>query len=245
MILGTSTLYSEFSEIKFFISSKTGGVSPAPYFLNMSFHVNDSDENVLRNRQIFYDAVKISKENIAFQSQIHSATVKIADTPGIYSDCDALITDKKNIFLTVSIADCVPIFLYDRVNHVVAAIHSGWQGSSKKIVLKTIDQMSIKYGTNSENIFAHIGYSAGACCYEVGSDVAEIFGEGFIIPKSADKFHLDLKKFNKNLLFSAGVPDKQIEVSKFCTICNPNFLHSYRRDGKKSGRMMGIIGMTD
>ena len=245
MILGTSTLFSEFSEIKFFISSKTGGVSPAPYFLNMSFSVNDSEENVNRNRKIFFDAVKVKQENIAFPRQIHSDTIKIADKPGIYPDCDALITDKNNIFLAISVADCVPIFLYDRANHVVAAVHSGWQGSSKKILLKTLEEMSEKYGTKPKNIFAHIGFSAGSCCYEVGKDVAAYFDTDFLVRKNDDKFFLDLKKFNRSLLLSFSVPAEQIETNEFCTVCNPSFLHSYRRDGKESGRMMGIIGMID
>jgi YfiH family protein len=209
----------------------------------MSFNVGDDEKNVHQNRQIFYDAVKVSKNSIAFPRQVHSDIIKIIKEPGIYQDCDALITDQKNIYLAISVADCVPIFLYDKANKIVSAIHSGWQGSSKKIVTKTLDIMVSKLNTHPENIYAHIGYSAGVCCYEVGKDVADYFDTKFALPINSGKYLLDLKKFNRSLLLSSGIPDDQIETSEFCTICYPNFLHSYRRDGIKSGRMMGLIGM--
>lgn len=244
MIIGTSSLLSKFSEIKIFISSKPGGVSAPPYNLNMSFSVGDDENNVRQNRQLFFDAIKINQKDIAFPKQIHSDIIKIADKPGRYNECDGLITHKSNIFLAISVADCVPIFLYDTVNHCIAAIHSGWKGSSKKILAKAIEMMAKSYNTEPGNIFAFIGYSAGACCYEIGKDVAGFFDAQFLVQKGDNKFLLDLKNFNRSLLLSSGIPEGQIEVSEFCTVCNPNFLHSYRRDGIKSGRMMGIIGLV-
>ncbi|MBK6536499.1 MAG: laccase domain-containing protein [Ignavibacteria bacterium] len=34
-----------------------------------------------------------------------------------------------------------------------------------------------------------------------------------------------------------------MEVSELCTFTEKDLLHSYRRDGVKSGRMFGVIGM--
>ncbi len=243
MILGTSTLFAAFNDLKFFMSAKTGGFSAPPYYLNMSFNVGDDEVTVKKNRQIFYNAIKISEQQIAQPRQVHSDVAKIADEPGYYDNCDALITNKKDLFLSISVADCVPVFLYDSKNKVIAAVHSGWQGSEKRILTKTLELMKQDFGCKTCNIFAHIGYSAGSCCYEVGTEVAQKFPESFINPKNDSKFLLDLKSFNKSLLLDTGIPQNQIEVSQFCTICNPEFLHSYRRDGQKSGRMNGIIGM--
>lgn len=243
MILGTSTLFAAFNDLKFFMSAKTGGFSAPPYYLNMSFSVGDDEENVKKNRLLFYNVIKIDRHRIAQPKQIHSDTVKIADNPGYYDDCDALVTNKKELFLSISVADCVPIFLFDSVNKVIAAIHSGWQGSEKRILTKTVESMKNNYYCKSHNIFAHIGYSAGSCCYEVGSEVAQKFDKSFLRTKSDSKFFLDLKEYNKFLLLETGIPENQIEVSPFCTICNPSFLHSYRRDGNRSGRMIGVIGM--
>ena len=34
----------------------------------------------------------------------------------------------------VTTADCVPVLLYDKKQHVVAAVHAGWKGTVKHIV---------------------------------------------------------------------------------------------------------------
>jgi YfiH family protein len=245
MIIGSASIFSRFNELKFFISTKSGGVSPPPYFLNLSFNVNDSTKNVERNRELFFGAIKINQKNVAFTKQIHSDIVTVVQNSGIHPDCDGLVTNKKGLFLSISVADCVPIFLYDCNKNIIAAIHSGWKGSKNKIILKAIKIMEKEFNSHTKDIFAYIGYSASKCCYEVEADVAFQFEENYYQRKDENKFLLDLKSFNSDILVEVGVPKEQIEISEFCTICNPNFLHSYRRDGKDAGRMFGIIGMND
>jgi YfiH family protein len=244
MIIGSASIFSRFDELKFFISTKCGGVSPPPYFLNLSFNVKDSVQNVEMNRRLFFDTIKIKQSDIAFTTQIHSDIVTVVQSAGIYPNCDGLVTNKKDLFLSISVADCVPVFLYDCSKHVIAAIHSGWRGSKNKIILKAIEIMGKKFSSHTKDIFAYIGYSASKCCYEVGSDVAFQFEKKYYQEKNGNKFLLDLKSFNFDILVESGVPKEQIEVSEFCTICSSNFLHSYRRDGKDAGRMFGIIGIS-
>ena len=245
MIIATSSIFSCFNELKFFISTKCGGVSPPPYFLNLSFNVNDSAKNVEMNRKLFFDTIKVNQNNVAFTKQVHSDAVTVVQNAGIYPDCDALVTNRKEIYLSISIADCVPIFLYDHSKHAIAAVHSGWKGSKDKILLKAIKVMEREFNSQTKDIFAYIGYAASKCCYEVESDVAFQFEEKYYQKKDESKFLLDLKSFNSDILIEVGVPKNQIEISEFCTICKPNLLHSYRRDGKDAGRMFGIIGMEN
>jgi copper oxidase (laccase) domain-containing protein len=49
---------------------------------------------------------------------------------------DAVITDLKGIAIGVKTADCVPILLYDRSKNLIAAVHSGWRGTSKNMLVK-------------------------------------------------------------------------------------------------------------
>lgn len=244
MLIATSNLLSKFDEIKIFISTKIGGNNAPPYYFNLSFSVGDDENKVKENRKQFFDAIKIKNEEIAFQRQTHSDNVLIVEKPGIYNDCDALITQKANVYLAVSVADCVPIFMYDHQKHIVSVVHSGWKGSVKKILTKTINIMKTKFNSNPKDIYSYIGYSAGICCYEVGKEVAINFDDRFIKQKDTDKYNIDLKGYNYSLLINEGVPKENIEMSELCTICNPNILHSYRRDGLHSGRMIGIIGLT-
>ncbi len=54
-----SNILKRYPEIKFGFSTKDGGVSPSPYYMNLSTNVGDKKENVLRNREIFFNALGI------------------------------------------------------------------------------------------------------------------------------------------------------------------------------------------
>ena len=91
------------------------------------------------------------------------------------------------------------------------------------------------------NFVCYIGPAARSCCYEVGEEVAQSFPAEYVIRSDFPKPHLDLQKMNKDILLQHGVQETNIEVADECTICSPELLHSYRRDGKRSGRMMAVI----
>ncbi|MEP6718796.1 MAG: laccase domain-containing protein, partial [bacterium] len=101
------------------------------------------------------------------------------------------------------------------------------------------------------DITVAIGPAAGACCYEVGSDVIDAFGEHF--PNSAGLFKstreahacVDLIKANRAQLISAGVDEEKIYSAPLCTMCRTDLFFSYRREKNlygKVGRLMSVIG---
>ncbi len=238
-----SALFERFSGLRFGMSTRRGGVSPSPLDLNLSFNVGDDPENVRKNRELYFAALGVDSSRVAFAGQIHGDVVRQVKDPGKHDACDALETVAPGIFLAVSVADCIPVFLYDPFARCVAAVHSGWRGSEAKIVVRALERLSAAYASRPENIVAFIGPGAGACCYEVGTEVAVKFPEEYRMKGRGANPHLDLKKWNKDLLEDAGVEPSHIELSPSCTICDVRF-HSYRRDGSGSGRMLGVIGMT-
>ena len=242
----TQIIYSEllekFPEIVFGFSTKKGGVSPEPDRMNLSTSVRDDLKNVERNREIFFNALGIRKEQVTFQKQIHSAIIKYSDRPQIFENCDAIYTDKKNNFLVVSVADCIPIFLYEPKKKIVAGVHSGWRGTYEKILTHTIEELKEKFSIDSSELVAYIGPGISQDNYEVGEEFAKYF-EDEVKHKKNGKFFLDLKKDNYKQLIKSGVKKENIEVSELCTFSEKEVLHSYRRDGNKSGRMFGVIGM--
>ncbi len=239
-----SRLLSDFLKVRCGIGLRVGGVSPEPFGLNISFNVGDDPQRVTTNRERLFEGMGIPIDRVAFARQIHSVNVISVQHPGVYESCDALISNQTGLFLAVTVADCLPIFLYDPLSGAFAAVHAGWRGSKERILEKAIDAMIGKYGTDSKNIFAFIGPSAGVCCYEVGDDVASKFEEKYIVHRNNNKQYLDLKLFNKDLMLINGIDECRIEISEYCTICNPDLFHSYRRERNNSGRMMGIIGIS-
>jgi polyphenol oxidase len=97
-------------------------------------------------------------------------------------------------------------------------------------------------GSSPHDLYCFIGASASREKYEVGFDVATLFEKKHLSELGSGKFLLDVKMANEDQLLYAGVPKEQIEVCERCTISDDD-LHSYRRDGKKSGRMLAIIGV--
>jgi polyphenol oxidase len=239
-----SHLLGQYPEIFHGMSTTAGGVSQAPYLLNCSISVGDDPGNVAENRRRFTAALGLEPGAVAFTRQIHSDTILRIEVPGTYESCDALLTNRKGIGLAISVADCIPILLYDPVTKTIGGVHAGWRGSRDRIVVKAVDRMRKEYGVNPEKLVVYIGPSAGACCYEVGEDVASIFGEGYTLRRDGRKPHVDLKTWNRDLLVDSGVKAENIDTAAECTICSDGLFHSYRRDGAHSGRMLAIIGLT-
>ncbi|MGB2867840.1 MAG: peptidoglycan editing factor PgeF [Bacteroidota bacterium] len=226
------------------MSTRNGGVSPEPFGMNLSFRVGDEVENVERNRMLFLGALEIPPGQLASPMQCHSAVIKRVMTPGTYEDCDALMTDVPGLYLLILVADCVPVLLYDPASRAVAAVHAGWKGSAEGITAETVGQMRREFHSSPERLVGFIGASAGPCCYEVGREVALRFDPDVREEREGRTF-LNLKLENRKQLLKAGFKEGNIETEESCTICSPGTYHSYRREGKRSGRMMGIIGLKE
>ena len=238
------TNLSTFEEIACGMSTRVGGVSREPFGMNTSFKVGDESNNVRKNRAMFTKVLGIDEDRLAIPEQRHTSIVRRANGNGTYEQCDALVTDTPNVFLSVSVADCAAVFLYDPRNKAVGCVHAGWRGTEQEIVARALAKMEEEFGTQTRHVFAFVGPAAGSCCYEIGEEVAERF-DGEFVERRKKKSYLDFKRANKVQLRSAGVPEVHIEVHDDCTICGDQTYHSFRRDGKNSGRMMGIIGLKE
>ena len=225
------------------VSTRTGGVSPSPLGLNLSYSVGDLEANVTRNRGDFFGGLSIGIGELAVPRQIHGANVMRVHAPGVYDALDALFTDRRRLFLCVTVADCVPLLLYAPDIPAVAAVHAGWKGTVAGISGRAVSAMVRELSCNPSQIRAYIGPSASVCCYEVGEHVARQFDPKFVRRMDASRF-VDLKAANRDQLLAAGIPQEQIEVSPSCTIGEQSLFHSFRRDGSRSGRMMGVIGLV-
>jgi len=252
-------IFRTYGAIKHFVSARNGGVSKAPYNeLNFALHVGDKKEDVLNNRQILAKQAGIPLEDFILMKQIHSGNVQVVTREdrgkGLNSyedaidDVDAMVTNEEGICLAVQVADCVPIFLFDHKQKVIAAIHAGWRGTMKKIAQNTVDMMKKEYGSRSKNILAGIGPAIGPCCYEITNQepldnwkkmYSDYTGNPF--EHRDGKMFLDLWKANKIQLVQAGIESKNIETMRVCTGCNTNKFYSYKKEGKTGRFTAGIM----
>ncbi len=242
-----SELFKTFPEIVFGFSTKIGLNCKEPFFFNLSHNVGDNHKNVDENREAFFNTFGITTGQIAFQKQVHGDVIKFVEKPGFIGESDAMITKQKGIGLAISSADCTPIFIYDNENKIIAAVHSGWRSTQKKILKKTLNNLSHHFNSKSEKLFCFVGPSISQENYEVGSEVAVLFDTKYLLMHKADdnsnKIFLDVKQANVDMLLEFGIPNSQIEVSPLCSYSEKDLLHSFRRDGNLSGRALGVLTM--
>lgn len=242
-------------------STRNGGVSSMPEkSLNLAGFNEDAAENILENRRRF---LKLFPGEWALAGcwQVHGADIRqiknlseakpAEDARGDTVYCDAIASDARGVMAGVKTADCVPILIGDSQTGAFAAVHAGWRGTVASVAIKALERMSAEYATKPRDITVAIGPAAGACCYEVGSEVIDAFGEHF--PNATGLFNstreahacVDLIKANRAQLISAGVGEEKIFSAPLCTMCRTDLFFSYRREKNlygKVGRLMGVIG---
>jgi hypothetical protein len=180
---------------------------------------------------------------------------------------DIAVSDHPGVAPCVKVADCVPILIADARTGAVAAVHAGWRGTAAGAAPAAVAALAERAGSTPADLVAAIGPSIGPCCYRVGQDVLDAFqascrwnggheawfsekplieprhGVPGIDPaaKGGASFFLDTWTANADQMRAAGVPPSQIHLSRLCTSCHRETFHSYRVDGEKAGRMIGVI----
>jgi YfiH family protein len=171
-------------------STRRGGLSrvycadDAPGELNLGFTDADDRETVLRNRQLFAEAVTGDPATpLVALKQIHSnRTVQAAAEDAARerpSKADALMTDEPGLLVGIQTADCIPVLVADSKRHAVAAFHAGWRGTVNRIVESGIGRMRLAFGSRPEDLVAAIGPGIGPCCYSVGEEMLSNFESQF------------------------------------------------------------------
>jgi len=179
--------------------------------------------------------------------QVHSKDVSLSDEPDIMNKKgDGLIAAHTDHVLGVTVADCMPVFLFDRTKRKHALVHSGWKGTG--IAVEAVQKMKMRFDCKPADITAVLGPSIRSCCYEVDEERGRLFE--MLWGKDAVKWHedssgirkpsLDLLKANIDLLDKNGLTD--IRVVEECTACSEEF-GSFRRQGpERFTHMLAIIG---
>ena len=249
--------FNNFKNIRYNFFSAKKGFSPFPYnSLNCSFNTQDSYENIIENRKFVKDMINLN--DLFFINQIHSNKVFFLEDKKQLSsklDVDGVVTNLKNVGLSILTADCAPIFFLDLNNDIIAACHAGWRGALYGIIENTIDKM-IEIGSLRKNIHAVIGPTIQQHSYEIGNDLAikikcttEYKSKNKILVEKSKKYFFNLPLFIKhklNLNEINNISDVEID-----TYLNKNFF-SYRRttQNRKSdvlknatGRQVSVIGL--
>lgn len=203
------------------------------------------------------NALEIDSKTIIKPYQTHTSVVKCIDLQvdvENLQNVDGTITDKKNLTLATTNADCILFLLYDPVKNVIGNVHSGWRGTFQKILEKAIVKMINFYKSNPNDVICCICPSIRNCHFEVDEDVKELCEEIFLftnktkefikkgdLKEGKQKYFIDTVKINKILLNELGVKNENIIDSNLCSVCNSNIISSRRAEGEKFTLATAII----
>lgn len=162
---------------------------------------------------------------------------------------DGIITTNRKLIPTVTVADCVPIYLFEPETGVFGIVHSGWKGTG--IAVDAIRLAEKNYGAKAENFSVTIGPHIHDCCYIINEERARFFSENFTPDcikeleagvtvdwnnGNGKLYRLSLAEANLASLKKAGVSESNIYVCSDCTCCSKDGLYgSNRRETKLNG----------
>lgn len=216
-------------------------------------------EKAVNSYNTICNELDLSYNNIVKTNQTHSDNVEIIsekvskDEPDfvVYQETDGLITDKSNLILSTTNADCILLIFFDPVKKVIANVHSGWKGTLQRISVKAVEKMQNEYGCNPGHIICCMCPSIRKCHFEVDEDVYKMFANEFnylkqideIIEQKNNKWHIDTILINKIILKQAGLIEENIVDSGICSVCNKDIIHSFRAEGENYGLSTAIISL--
>lgn len=184
-------------------------------------------EEVKENRKNLFKQLKLNSADIIEGQQIHFNRILSLDVDNSkmwrglnITGVDGFITDQKDIFLFVRIADCVPVVLFDPQKKVIAVVHAGWKGSILGIHTDALARMIKEFDSNPKEIIAWIGPSAQSCCYISDKEPEQIDDLTYkkFISKSKSGWSVDVPGYILATLHDQGILKKNTHIDSTCTV---------------------------
>lgn len=235
--------------------TRHGGVSDGLYeSLNGGYGSKDQHDRVTENRNRACTSLGLKDALLAYAYQVHSPDVVILDRPLDPNnfkpqEADALVTNQKNICLSILTADCCPVLFYDHTNQIIGAAHAGWKGAYHGVLKNTVHAMQ-KLGADPSSIIVVIGPTIAQKSYEVDQG----FYDQFIQQSTANaRFFIPSHKQGHWMFDLPGYNIFQLQQCDIATIIDlkqdtysqPELFFSYRRTCHNNepdcGRLMSMI----
>jgi len=237
--------------VKACVSTRMGGKSVFPFdSMNLALHVEDDPATVELNREILANAIGQKLTDFQWLEQVHGTKIVAAKHAQNAERADGVWTSAPGLVCAVMTADCLPVLLCNAKGTKVMAVHAGWRGLAADIAAKAAQMFD-----SSEEVLAWMGPAIGPQHFEVGAEVREAFlamnatyDQAFFAAttsaSSKKKYFADIYQLCRTQLALVGVAGTQVYGGEACTYSDQTNFYSYRRDGKRSGRMASLIWLA-
>jgi polyphenol oxidase len=178
---------------------------------------------------------------VVLGNQVHGVEVREAPRSEGWihiQGVDGWVTTAPGVLLTVTVADCIPVYLLVP-GRAVALLHAGWRGTAGGILDRGIRALLQASKATEADVVMHCGVGICGACYEVGSEVMAGCGEP---AEGPGPWHLDLRDVLTGRAHQLGLNGPS--QSTWCSAHHRPAFYSHRASGGKDGRMVAYVGMT-
>ena len=141
-------------------------------------------------------------------------------------EADGILTDRKDVLVGVSAADCLPLFLISR--RVCGVLHAGWRGVLGGILPLAVHTLRHEFGVQPDELQLFTGPAIRSCCFEVSTAVWSCFPPESRL-KTDSTWRLDMLQVIERQWKECGAGTPAVHLGR-CTVCGTPKLHSFRRD---------------
>ena len=174
---------------------------------------------------------------VVLSHQVHGTAVQwhepLPEGWLILDGIDGHATNEPGVLLTITVADCIPVYLAVPSKGAIALVHAGWRGSAGGILNAVVDVLKRQGFASASDIVMHCGVGICGNCYEVGSEVADRFG-------LSGQAHIDLREVLAQQARALGV--REVSISPWCSAEDRERFFSHRASRGRDGRMVAYLG---
>ena len=213
------------------------GITIRGHGFGLGLWSEDNVGQVITRWRAFHAALERPFPALVTAHQVHGTAVRWqehrADGWLLLEGVDGHATSVEGVLLTVTVADCIPVYLAVPQKGAVALLHAGWRGVAAAVLERGVEVLKRYAFARADDIVMHCGVGICGECYEVGPEVAERFGD----PKQQ---HLDLRAILVQQARHLGI--SQVSVSPWCSAQDRERFFSHRASGGRDGRMVAYLG---
>jgi YfiH family protein len=179
---------------------------------------------------------------VVLGNQVHGTEVRTVSAVGGWlqiEGVDGWVTTSPGVLLTVTVADCIPVYLAVP-GRAVGLLHAGWRGTAGGILARGVAALVAAAGATVREVTMHCGVGICGACYEVGSEVVTGCGR---TADGAGPWHLDLREVLTDQAATIGIGI--VTRSTRCSAHERPTFYSHRASGGADGRMVAYVGIPE
>ena len=180
---------------------------------------------------------------VVLGTQVHGATVAWHERVSGWTQVEGVdghATRSPGMLLTVTVADCIPVYLAAPPLGAIALLHAGWRGTAGRILERGVEALGSRAGVQPADIIMHCGVGICGDCYEVGSEVLEGVG---LRGDGRGPWTVDLRERLASQAAALGVRD--VTSSSWCSAHHRPLFFSHRASRGSDGRMVAYLGIPE